>query len=260
MIPKNILYTIKLTNDINFSFYFHDPYYNRLINKDFEYEPEIKNILKKIKNLKYLFLDVGANYGYWSLAASSKNIGSKKVIAVEPLKKNFDMCKRNCKLNKSRFALINKALSNSRKKRHLFIDNHSISAVGSTLKKPMNDSLSKVLVDTITIDDLLHKYSKFKYFVIKIDAEGEEINCFKGAKKIFKKKTLIIYEDHASDNKHQTTNYLMKNGYKIFYNFKNKNIVINKVSELNKYKKIKSKGYNFFATRSKDFISRLRND
>ena len=79
-------------------------------------------------------------------------------------------------------------------------------------------------------------------------------------KKYLKKKTLIIYEDHASDNKHQTTNYLMKNGYKIFYNFKNKNIVINKVSELNKYKKIKLKGYNFFATRSKDFISRLRND
>ena len=55
LIPKNILYTIKLINDIHFSFYLHDPYYNRLINKNFEYEPEIKNVLKKIKNLKYLF-------------------------------------------------------------------------------------------------------------------------------------------------------------------------------------------------------------
>ena len=52
----------------------------------------------------------------------------------------------------------------------------------------------------------------------------------------------------------------MKNGYKIFYNFKNRNIVINKVSELKKYKKIKSKGYNFFATRSKELISYFQND
>ena len=134
-------------------------------------------LLNLLSELDY-FLDVGANYGYWSLVASSENIGSKKVIAVEPLKKSFGMCKRNCKLNKSRFDLINKAVSNSRKKRHLFIDKHSISAVGSTLKKPMNDSLSKVLVETITIDDLLHKYSKFKYFVKGLKA-SENINAVK---------------------------------------------------------------------------------
>ena len=63
---------------------------------------------------------MGAYYGYWSVIVSSKNFGSKKSVAIEPSKENYRMCRNNYKLNKSRFTLINKGISNNKGKRYLY--------------------------------------------------------------------------------------------------------------------------------------------
>ena len=42
-ISDNILCKIKIFKDTNFTFYFNDPYYNRLIFKNYKYESEIEN-------------------------------------------------------------------------------------------------------------------------------------------------------------------------------------------------------------------------
>ena len=65
-VSKKKIIKIKLNSDTYFSFFLKDPYYNRLIYSKFKYEPELEFLLKKLKNLNFLFLDAGANYGYWS--------------------------------------------------------------------------------------------------------------------------------------------------------------------------------------------------
>ena len=259
-ISDNILCKIKIFKDTNFTFYFNDPYYNRLIFKNYKYESEIENFLRKIKVLKYIFLDVGANYGYWSVIVSSKNFGSKKAVAIEPVQENYRMCKNNYKLNKSRFTLINKGISRNKGKRYLYIDNYDRSAVGSTLIKPKHNLFKREQIQTIPISKLLMKYKKYKYFVIKLDVEGEEINCCKTINKNLSKKLLIIYEDHGSDNKNMNTKYLIQKGFKIFICSNNKISEIKKYTDLNKYKKQKRVGYNLFATSSNKFLSFLKND
>ena len=69
-VSKKKIVKIKLNSDTYFSFFLKDPYYNRLIYPKFKYEPEIEFLLKKLRDIDFLFLDAGANYGYWSLLVS----------------------------------------------------------------------------------------------------------------------------------------------------------------------------------------------
>ena len=106
-VNKKKIKKIKLNSDTYFNFILKDPYYNRLIYPKFKYEPEIEFILKKLKKLNYLFVDVGANFGYWSLLVSSKEFNKKKVIAIEPLRSNFNFLKKNLLDNNNRFEILN---------------------------------------------------------------------------------------------------------------------------------------------------------
>jgi len=260
VIAKNLICKIKTTNDTNFKFYLNDPYYNRLIYKNYRYEVEIENFLKKIKKINYVFFDVGANYGYWSSIVSSKEFGTQRAIAIEPVKKNFFMCKVNCKLNNSRFAIINKGISNIRGTKEIYIDNSTSSSVGSSLLKPKNKLYQKETIEIIPIVKILKKYKKSKYLIIKLDIEGEETKCLKTINHKTKNKLLIIYEDHGNDKKNIPTRYLLQKKYNVFIGLGNKFFKIKKHTDLNKYKKQKTIGYNLFATTSKEFLDVIKDD
>ena len=112
---------LKLNSDTYFSFLLKDPYYNRLIYPKFKYEPEVEYILRKLKKINFLFIDAGANYGYWSVLVSSKEFNKKKVIALEPLKSNFTFLKKNQTYNKNRFKILNIGVGERKKKKKYFI-------------------------------------------------------------------------------------------------------------------------------------------
>ncbi|MCH7909419.1 MAG: hypothetical protein IIB38_07365 [Candidatus Hydrogenedentes bacterium] len=84
-----------MSDDKRFAFQLADPYWNRLLYKNFHYEPEIAAALQLIKHVDYTFLDLGANYGFWSVMVSSAMFGTHHAIAVEPVSRNFDMLSRN---------------------------------------------------------------------------------------------------------------------------------------------------------------------
>ena len=203
---------LKLNSDTYFSFLLKDPYYNRLIYPKFKYEPEVEYILRKLKKINFLFIDAGANYGYWSVLVSSKEFNKKKVIALEPLKSNFTFLKKNQTYNKNRFKILNIGVGERKKKTKIFY-NDKTSNVGASI---LNDGKKKYS-ETIKIDKIDNILSKRreKKFVIKLDVEGNEINTLIGSKKILKKNCLIVYEDHGNDNLHLNTKYLWKK--KIFH-------------------------------------------
>ena len=245
---------LKLNSDTYFSFLLKDPYYNRLIYPKFKYEPEVEYILRKLKKINFLFIDAGANYGYWSVLVSSKEFNKKKVIALEPLKSNFTFFKKNQTYNKNRFKILNIGVGERKKKTKIFYNNKT-SNVGASI---LNDGKKKYS-ETIKIDKIDNILSKRreKKFVIKLDVEGNEINTLIGSKKILKKNCLIVYEDHGNDNLHLNTKYLWKKKYSIYYS-DGKNISkIDKLNELNDIKRIKHKGYNFIATKSSLFKKKL---
>jgi hypothetical protein len=49
-----------------FRFPANDYYWNRLLDPAWQYEPEIHSFLQAIRGLPHTFVDLGANFGYWS--------------------------------------------------------------------------------------------------------------------------------------------------------------------------------------------------
>ena len=254
-VSKKKIVKIKLNSDTYFSFFLKDPYYNRLIYPKFKYEPEIEFLLKKLRDIDFLFLDAGANYGYWSLLASSKKFNKKKAIALEPLKSNYNFLYKNKLDKKNRFKSLNLGVGEKKKYTKIYYSDQN-SNVGASIYKDNNKKLISEKIKIDKIDNILSK-RKEKNLVIKIDIEGNEINALNGAKKILKKNCLIIYEDHASDKFHLNSKYFLKKNFSIF-SFDGKKIYqIRKINELNDIKKIKHKGYNFIATKSSLFKKNL---
>lgn len=248
---KNKIIKVKLNSDTYFSFLLKDPYYNRLIYPKFKYEPEIELLLQKLKNINFLFVDAGANYGYWSTLLSSKKYKQKKVIALEPLKSNYNYLKKNMSDNNNRFKVLNIGVGEKQKYSKIYYSNKN-SNVGASIYKISNKNNNSEIIKIDTIDNILSNL-KTKKYVIKLDVEGNEINAMKGAKKTLNKDCLIIYEDHGSDKSHLNSKYLLKKNFFIYY-FDNQEIYkIKKIDEMNYVKKLKHKGYNFIATKSPYF-------
>ena len=256
VVPKNIQPKIKINDDSFFCFYLNDPYYARFFYKKYNYEEEIFELLNLLKNKKIFFLDCGANYGYWSILASSKYLGKQKAISVEPLKSNFKILKKNNQLNNNRIKLYNYALGKKSGKGIIYFNNNTSSNVGASLNSTKNNENNKEIVKITTIDNIISKYKK-KDIIIKLDVEGHEEACLEGAKKTLKYNPLLIYEDHGNDKKCKVSRYLLKNNFKIFYFFNKKFIRVRKLIQINQIKKKSNKGYNFFATKSLKYIKIL---
>ena len=254
-VSKKKIVKIKLNSDTYFSFFLKDPYYNRLIYPKFKYEPEIEFLLKKLRDIDFLFLDAGANYGYWSLLASSKKFNKKKAIALEPLKSNYNFLYKNKLDNKNRFKSLNLGVGEKKKYTKIYYSDQN-SNVGASIYKDNNKKLISEKIKIDKIDNILLN-RKEKNLIIKLDVEGSEIKALTGSKNILKKNCLIIYEDHGQDKYHSNTKYLLKKNFSIF-SFDGKKIYqIRKINELNDIKKIKHKGYNFIATKSSLFKKNL---
>ena len=211
-----------------------------------DYE-ELKTI-KKFSDLgKVFLLDVGANYGFYSIyTASLSNLNI--VIGAEASQKTYKEFLYNIEINalKNVFA-INKAISNLRNQELIFNEstNDWESSLSHTNFKVNN--YQKIL--SVKIDDVLEKYNLSNYFFfIKLDIEGNEIKALEGAKDvIFKYSPIIIIEISKyifsiKDNINLFKNFLEVNNYLIFdTNKKEKklNELLNQLDRLEKrYKTI----------------------
>tara|TARA_B100000989_G_scaffold126524_1_gene93853 strand:- start:321 stop:1208 length:888 start_codon:yes stop_codon:yes gene_type:complete len=175
----------------------------------------LKEIFKKNK-INNFFIDVGANYGTYSIYFS-KNF--RKVYSIEAAPRIFRLLRFNCE-NFKNIKTFNFAVSDNQKSKFFYIDNKNFGA-NSLIKKRFNKRI-KVKCDTL---DRLIKKKSIKNSFIKIDTEGSEINVLKGMKKIFKSKNLIIGIEQLSEEfyvkeKIITSNcveFLKKNNFKYFY-------------------------------------------
>lgn len=60
-----------------------DSYWGSYLLDNQEYGPEIRRTLLDRVDMDFLFLDAGANYGYWSVLASSKGFGNHACLAIK---------------------------------------------------------------------------------------------------------------------------------------------------------------------------------
>ena len=157
-------------------------------------EDDFVNHIIKFLPKDGVFIDVGANLGIHSIIAA-KHMGKHcKVIAVEPIKSNQKLLKRNIKLNKvsERVTLIPTAVSSKKGIQTMYFEDGFSPAASFKSESFLNNS---VKVQTETLDSIIFE-NKLLPNLIKIDVEGAEYEVLKGSKKTLSITNNLLIEIH----------------------------------------------------------------
>ena len=87
---------VRIGTDSRMNVLLSDPYWSRLIASSYDYEADFKKILLKLRDLDFVVIDGGANFGYWSILLSGADLGRHQVIAVEAHPETFRQLAENC--------------------------------------------------------------------------------------------------------------------------------------------------------------------
>lgn len=147
------------------------------------WESWITQCLARIIQPGSVCIDVGANFGYYTLMMSELCGKEGRTIAVEP---NPELCKclklTQC-VHGWPFEIIDVALSDKKGNATLIIpDNYPGNASITSAHPLLNGKASKIKVKTLTVDELVQQLNLPKVDVIKIDVEGVEPLVFEGMK------------------------------------------------------------------------------
>ena len=157
------------------------------------YEKELSDLLKKMLRTNDVFIDIGANIGYFSLL-SAKILPSIKVFSFEPVKVLFQKMNENFSLNDSKnIVAINAAVGEMNEQREIYLsapDNLGM----SSFQQPENYSGKKEKVEVIAFDDWFKTSGLKKISLIKLDIEGSEVAALKGMRVVLEeqKPALIV--------------------------------------------------------------------
>lgn len=151
------------------------------------YERATTDLFKQLLRPGMVFVDVGANIGYFSLLAA-KLVGTEgKVYAFEPEPGNHGLLRKNIELNSySNIQAIRKAVSNKSETTQLFLSaldsgSHSLY---SEAARGVNES---VQVTTTTLDSFLAAEAWPGIDLVKIDVEGAELGVLEGMESLIER-------------------------------------------------------------------------
>lgn len=187
-----------------------------------EYESDITNIIENVLNENDVFVDLGANEGYFSVLASRK-IGSKGVVySIEPQTRMWEVLNKNINKNHlTNIVVLPYLVSDECKTSDIVLSPNINSGSSSAVKSTRNNFWEVETLDSITLDQLFfHRNTEIK--LIKIDIEGFELFALKGAKKLLENHLIknIIIEVHPeqlnalNQNVSEIYEILELNGYR----------------------------------------------
>lgn len=178
-------------------------YYNRLISNFLEEKEPDLFLVRYLVHEKNCVLDIGANIGVYTKYLSRWVGDDGLVYSIEPVPSTFEILCSNIKvlqLNNAR--LLNCAISDSDGfvTMEIPIDERGIENhyEARIVGMPSNRDLRFVQVKSMTIDSVLNG-SEHRIDFIKIDTEGHEFSCIKGAVKTIKKWEPALLIEISSD-------------------------------------------------------------
>ena len=125
-----------------------------------------------------VFVDVGANIGYFSLLASGLVGQQGSVVAIEASPSIFELLNHNLAINGLKNVRgVNVAASNGRKSIRIY--RASEENLGST-SQFTSRGVFEAEVPALPLSEILNDREKAKARVIKIDVEGAEVQVLKG--------------------------------------------------------------------------------
>jgi FkbM family methyltransferase len=239
--------TIALGPDAQVSFPASDPYWNRMLLRSYDHEPEMARCLRLLAGVDYGFVDCGANIGYWSVFVASQAGGGKPVLAIEASASTYARLASNAAAHAHRIKTFHRAiLDRSGVEVSLNAEAHEARGIAAA-----GETSSGETVTSISIDDLLDQHGwETRRLVVKLDVEGVEREALAGMERALGRDALVIYEDHGSDATHALTRHVLEErGLVVYLLLDDRAVPITRVDELDAHKRDRTKGYNLVALR-----------
>jgi len=165
----------------------------------------------------YGLVVIGAHSGIW-LKSEIENINNKNILLVEPVHYNYKVLEKKYSQN-TNIKICKNAIFDIKEKRKFFfvkqdslkkLKKHWASGIGSFNKnhilnhknkrfKITDDDIEEILIDFITFDDLIEKYSIKKIEKLQIDVEGAEFNILNSIDFLKIEINQIIFESKHFD-------------------------------------------------------------
>ena len=189
-----------------------------------DHESEIIEVMKSIIGESEVFYDVGAHYGWFTIAWLC--LGGKYVEAFEPSKENISIITKTLEMNSltNNVRLHNCALGESIN--NGFLKLYPGDSSRNYISKQKDDqSVPEEPIHIDSIDNMLNDIGLKNPDLIKIDVEGFEIEVLYGAKKLLKNLSpKLVIEIHDATNGLLVADFLSNLGYKMkILGYKGKN-------------------------------------
>jgi len=199
-----------------------------------EYEKaELKVIEKFLKN-DSIFIDIGANFGLYTLYASKLIDEKGKIICFEPFSENFKSLTKNVSINNlSNVQLEKIAVGEKENTITLYYDQQEKN-LGMVSAKPLERGVTEKVI-VVSLDSYLKNESFTRIDLIKIDIEGFEYSALLGMKNILKtfypSLLIEILDGEESLSQNEKCHTFLKNlGYNKYFIDDNGNLSENEVN------------------------------
>ena len=167
------------------------------------FEEEIRFIRHYLKpGMK--ILDIGANFGTYSLTAARCVGENGKVWSLEPIPSVGELLRKSVSENEYENISVHQlALSNSDGiVRFNVSSNTELSAIASE-----SDAASTIEVETRSLDSFAEKENLSKIDFLKLDAEGVEVDIIKNGQKFLAEESPLVLLEIKKDNEHDLVAY-----------------------------------------------------
>lgn len=236
----------------------NDYYWTRLLGADFTYERELAQVLSALLTKESVFIDGGANIGYWSLMAAETVADPRRIIAIEAGEAIFERLCRNAALNGGAYDCVRRAINRETGKTVSFeadMAHHAGAHIVADSGSGVNAGAAVENVETVALDDLMEERFGAMWprsVIVKLDVEGAEVAAMQGATRLLQgENTLLIYEDHGRDTTHEPTRHVMGElGLKVYGIVDGRIVAIDAPDRLAAIKRRPNIGYNFFACKA----------
>ena len=149
------------------------------------YEQPETRLVQDVLDSGDLFLDVGANIGYYSLLAAQIVGAAGQVHAFEPMPQNVAALRHTMRENGITNIVVNQvAVGAGPGSLDLFVSDQEIGNLGWASIVPSGRRSRAVTVERMAIDDYLTSRSIGRVNLVKLDIEGGELDAFRGMRSL----------------------------------------------------------------------------
>jgi FkbM family methyltransferase len=197
-VPRNVIHEFKES-------FFEEVYFQKLPKHNLEVENPV-------------VIDIGANVGYFTAFALAK-LKHPKILAYEPIPRNFRELKDNIDPLKQNVTLVNMAVSCRKGDLILKLNNdQNITTSASIFDNPYGQD--ELVVKTTTLEEIMSEHQLSKIDILKMDCEGAEYEIiYNTPVEVFRNIQCITMETHQGTEPRQNTDsiagYLKELGYQV---------------------------------------------